>query len=122
MATALQARYRIDGMDCASCATKIDIAVRDEPRADAVAGLKALSDAGIKTVMLTGDNSRTAKGIGKALGIEVRADLLPQDKQRIVEELKVDDVDLQRKLDKPSPAFTRAERSARCWVELEELG
>ena len=64
------------------------IAVRDEPRADAVAGLKALTDAGIKTVMLTGDNSRTAKGIGKLLGIEVRADLLPQDKQRIVEELK----------------------------------
>ena len=64
------------------------MAVRDEPRADAVAGLKALNDAGIKTVMLTGDNSRTAKGIGKSLGIEVRADLLPQDKQRIVEELK----------------------------------
>ena len=64
------------------------IAVRDEPRADAVAGLKALTDAGVKTVMLTGDNSRTAKGIGKALGIEVRADLLPQDKQRIVGELQ----------------------------------
>ena len=66
------------------------IAVRDEPRADAVAGLKALTDAGIKTVMLTGDNSRTAKGIGKLLGIEVRADLLPQDKQRIVAELKAE--------------------------------
>ena len=64
------------------------IAVRDEPRADAIAGLKTLTDAGIKTVMLTGDNRRAAEGIGKALGIEVRADLLPQDKQRIVEELK----------------------------------
>ena len=64
------------------------IAVRDEPRADAIAGLKALTGAGVKTIMLTGDNSRTAKGIGKTLGIEVHADLLPLDKLRIVEELK----------------------------------
>jgi Cd2+/Zn2+-exporting ATPase len=64
------------------------IAMRDEPRADAKAGLKALTDAGIKTVMLTGDNRRTAEAIGKQLGIEVRAELLPQDKQRIVGELK----------------------------------
>ncbi|MFB9948570.1 heavy metal translocating P-type ATPase [Rhizobium puerariae] len=64
------------------------IAMRDEPRADAKAGLKALSDAGVKTVMLTGDNARTASAIGRELGIEVRAELLPQDKQRIVGELK----------------------------------
>ena len=64
------------------------IAVRDEPRPDAMAGLKSLTDAGIKIVMLTGDNSRTAKAIGKQLGIEVRADLLPEDKQKIIEELK----------------------------------
>jgi len=64
------------------------IAMRDEPRADAKAGLKALTDAGIKTLMLTGDNARTATAIGKQLGIEVRAELLPQDKQRIVGELK----------------------------------
>ena len=64
------------------------IAMRDEPRADAVLGLKALTDAGIKTVMLTGDNKRAADAIGKQLGMEVRAELLPQDKQRIVGELK----------------------------------
>lgn len=64
------------------------IAMRDEPRADAVAGLKALTDAGIKTVMLTGDNKRTATAIGSKLGIEVRAELMPEDKQRIVGELK----------------------------------
>lgn len=64
------------------------IAMRDEPRPDAQAGLKALTDVGIKTVMLTGDNKRTAVAIGKQLGIEVRAELLPEDKQRIVEELK----------------------------------
>ncbi|HEX5933705.1 MAG TPA: HAD-IC family P-type ATPase, partial [Pseudorhizobium sp.] len=64
------------------------IAMRDEPRADAVAGLKTLTDAGIKIIMLTGDNKRTATAIGAQLGIEVRAELMPEDKQRIVGELK----------------------------------
>ncbi len=64
------------------------IAMRDEPRPDAVEGLKMLTDAGIKTVMLTGDNQRTATAIGKQLGMEVRADLMPEDKQRIVGELQ----------------------------------
>jgi Cd2+/Zn2+-exporting ATPase len=64
------------------------IALRDEPRADAVEGLKALAAAGIKTVMLTGDNKRTADAIGRTLGIESRGELLPQDKQRIVGELQ----------------------------------
>ena len=64
------------------------IAMRDEPRPDAKSGLKALTDAGVKIVMLTGDNTRTATAIGKQLGIEVRAELMPEDKQRIVGELK----------------------------------
>ncbi len=65
------------------------LAMRDEPRPDAVDGLKALKGLGIKTVMLTGDNSRTAKAIGGQLGMDdIRAELLPQDKQRIVGELK----------------------------------
>jgi Zn2+/Cd2+-exporting ATPase len=64
------------------------IAMRDEARADAHAGLKALTDESVKIVMLTGDNSRTATAIGKELGIEVRAELMPEDKQRIVGELK----------------------------------
>jgi Cd2+/Zn2+-exporting ATPase len=64
------------------------IAMRDEPRADALAGLEALTNAGIRIVMLTGDNRRTAAAIGKQLGIEVRAELMPQDKQRIVGQLK----------------------------------
>ncbi len=38
--------------------------------------------------MLTGDNKRTATAIGAQLGIEVRAELMPEDKQRIVGELK----------------------------------
>lgn len=66
------------------------IAMRDEARADAVEGLKALTDKGIRTVMLTGDNARTATAVGAQLGIEVRAELMPEDKQRIVGELKRD--------------------------------
>ncbi|WP_343313031.1 heavy metal translocating P-type ATPase [Brucella sp. BE17] len=64
------------------------IAMRDEPRADAIAGLKTLNDAGIRTLMLTGDNSRTAEAVGRDIGIEVRAELLPEDKQRIVGDLR----------------------------------
>ncbi|HEV7344117.1 MAG TPA: heavy metal translocating P-type ATPase [Devosia sp.] len=63
-------------------------AMRDEARPDAIAGLKALQDAGIVTVMLTGDNRRTALAIGSALGVEVRAELMPEDKQRIVREMQ----------------------------------
>ncbi|SIQ39200.1 Cd2+/Zn2+-exporting ATPase [Rhizobium sp. RU20A] len=67
------------------------LAMRDEPRADAVEGLRALKALGIRTVMLTGDNRRTAKAIGTLLGMDdVRAELLPEDKQRIVRELKAE--------------------------------
>ena len=65
-------------------------AIRDEARPDAVAALKTLRDAGIETVMLTGDNKRTAAAIAKTLGIEARAELLPEDKQRIVRELQAE--------------------------------
>jgi Cd2+/Zn2+-exporting ATPase len=64
------------------------IAMRDEARPDAEAGLNALADSGVRIIMLTGDNDRTAQAIGKELAIEVRAELMPKDKQRIVGELK----------------------------------
>lgn len=64
------------------------IAMRDEPRPDAKAGLEALRSAGVDAVMLTGDNRRTAQAIAAGLGIEPRAELLPQDKQAIVRELQ----------------------------------
>jgi Cd2+/Zn2+-exporting ATPase len=64
------------------------IAMRDEPRPDAASGLRALRDAGIRILMLTGDNQRTATAIASSLGIEPRAELLPEDKQRIVRELQ----------------------------------
>lgn len=64
------------------------IAMRDEPREDAIAGIKALSEMGIPAMMLTGDNQRTANAIAAPLGIEPRAELMPEDKQRIVGELQ----------------------------------
>jgi Cd2+/Zn2+-exporting ATPase len=64
------------------------IAMRDEPRADAKAGIEALKQLGAEVIMLTGDNARTAKAIAAELGIEPRAELLPEDKQRIVSELR----------------------------------
>ncbi len=64
------------------------VAMRDEPRVDAAAGLRRLREAGMKTLMLTGDNVRTAEAVGRDLDVEVRAGLLPEDKQRIVGELR----------------------------------
>jgi len=64
------------------------IAMRDGPRADAKAGLAALAELNVSPIMLTGDNARAAKAVGGDLGIEVRAELLPQDKQRIIRELQ----------------------------------
>ncbi len=65
------------------------ISIRDQVRpvaADAVRELKAL---GLRIVMLTGDNRRTADAIAGELGLdEVHAELKPDDKVRLVEELK----------------------------------
>lgn len=64
------------------------IAMRDEARADARNGIDHLAAEGIGSLMLTGDNARTAGVVAGALGIEHRAELLPEDKQRIVRELQ----------------------------------
>ncbi|WP_104992267.1 heavy metal translocating P-type ATPase [Deinococcus sp. NW-56] len=64
------------------------IAIRDEPRPDAreaIAGLRAL---GVNTVMLTGDNARTGAAIAGDLGMDVQAELLPEDKLRVIAALK----------------------------------
>ena len=56
------------------------IALRDEPREDAVSGVARLNALGIRTVMLTGDNRRTADAIAGDLGLEAKAELLPDAK------------------------------------------
>ncbi|MGV2017223.1 heavy metal translocating P-type ATPase [Agrobacterium sp. 22-223-1] len=60
-------------------------AMRDEPRKDAAEGVKALKEMGISSLMLSGDNARTARAIGNKLGLEARGELLPQNK---VEEIR----------------------------------
>lgn len=63
------------------------IGIRDEPKPEAAQAVAILSAMGISTVMLTGDNSRTAAALARQLGIsDVRAELLPADKAQIIEE------------------------------------
>lgn len=65
------------------------LAIRDEIRPEAKDALQALREAGIEHfIMLTGDNQRTANAIARELGIDdVRAELKPDDKARIVKAL-----------------------------------
>ena len=64
------------------------IALRDEPREDARIGIARLKSLGIRTVMLTGDNQRTAAAVAEALALEARAELLPSDKLAAIAALK----------------------------------
>ena len=63
------------------------IALRDEPRPDAAEAVARLRDMGVSPVMLTGDNGRTASAIAGGLGIEHRAELMPEDKVAAVREM-----------------------------------
>jgi Zn2+/Cd2+-exporting ATPase len=56
------------------------IALRDEPRADAVDAVRQLRSMGITPVVLTGDNPRTAAAIAGGMGLEFRAEMMPEDK------------------------------------------
>jgi len=60
------------------------IALRDEPRPDAAEGIARLRALGIRPVMLSGDNARTAGAIGAALGLESRGELLPNAKLEVI--------------------------------------
>ncbi|ELT51244.1 heavy metal translocating P-type ATPase [Brucella intermedia] len=64
------------------------IALRDEPREDAIEGVKRLVDRGVRALMLTGDNQRTADAIAGHLGLEARAELLPDAKLAEIGRLK----------------------------------
>lgn len=64
------------------------IGVRDELRPEAAEAVAALGAAGVGTIMLTGDNERTARALADQAGIrDVRAEQLPQDKASAVEGL-----------------------------------
>lgn len=64
------------------------VALRDEPRQDAQEGVAELKAMGVRSVMLTGDNRLTAQAIAGHLGMEWEAELLPQDKLRLIDEMK----------------------------------
>jgi Cu+-exporting ATPase len=67
------------------------IAIADPIKATTRAALDNLRADGIHVVMLTGDNKTTAQAVGKQLGIDdVEADVLPEDKNRIVKKLRAD--------------------------------
>ncbi len=64
------------------------IALADTPRPEAEASLKALKQIGIRTMLLTGDNAQTAAHIAAILGIdEVKAEMRPEDKVAVIQEL-----------------------------------
>lgn len=64
------------------------LALRDEPRRDAQEGVARLKAMGVRPVMLTGDNRLTAQAIAGRLGMDYEAELLPQDKLRLINEMK----------------------------------
>lgn len=66
------------------------IAVADTVRETSVEAIKELHVLGVRTLMLTGDNDRTAKAIALQVGIDdARGDLLPEDKLEIITALSV---------------------------------
>jgi len=65
------------------------VAVADTVKESAKAGVEALKKLGIKVVMITGDNPRTAQAIGGALGIdEILAEVLPDQKENEIRKLQ----------------------------------
>ena len=65
------------------------VAVADVMKSDSAQAVKELQNMGIRVVMLTGDNPRTAKAIGDQAGVDrVIAGVLPDGKEKVVRELK----------------------------------
>ncbi|GAB4359347.1 MAG: heavy metal translocating P-type ATPase [Oricola sp.] len=64
------------------------VAVADPVKPTTAAAIKTLHEAGLRVIMATGDNERTAKAVAGQLGIDdVRAGVLPEGKKTLVEEL-----------------------------------
>jgi Cu+-exporting ATPase len=66
------------------------IGIADPIKATTPEALKALRDAGIRVIMLTGDNRVTAEAVGRRLGLaDVEADVLPDEKSAVVARLRL---------------------------------
>ncbi len=64
------------------------IAVADTVKGDSASAVKELQNMGIRVVMLTGDNKRTAEAIGKQVGVDlVISDVLPDGKEAVIRQL-----------------------------------
>ena len=67
------------------------IGVMDPIKETTISAIRSLKQLGIKIVMVTGDNQRTAEAIGKKVGVDqVMADVLPQKKAEIVKALQAE--------------------------------
>lgn len=66
------------------------IASRDETREDARHAIAALSSLGVWSLMLSGDNQRTATAIASALGMKAEGELMPSDKLARIDALKAE--------------------------------
>ena len=65
------------------------IAIADPIKPTTAGAVRALTEAGVGVVMLTGDNRTTAEAVARKLGIaEIEAEVLPQDKGKVVERLR----------------------------------
>jgi P-type Cu+ transporter len=65
------------------------IAVTDPVKSGSLKAIQAMKELGLNVVLLTGDNRRTAEAVGRQLGgIQVIAEVLPQDKERHIAELQ----------------------------------
>src|SRR6185503_16910852 len=63
-------------------------AIADPVKPTAAQAVRALQAEGVRLVMMTGDNRATAEAVARSLGIDdVRAEVLPQDKAAVVEQL-----------------------------------
>ena len=86
------------------------IAVADVMKEDSAEAIRELKEMGIRVVMLTGDNERTAKAIGEQAGVdEVIAGVLPDGKEAVVRKLrKKGEVAMVGDGINDAPALTRA--------------
>lgn len=67
------------------------LAVSDVIKASTKEAIEMLHKEGVRILMLTGDNKTTARAVGTTLGIdEVEAEVLPEDKNRIIKRLQAD--------------------------------
>ena len=67
------------------------VAVADTPKPTSAAAVRQFREMGIDVVMLTGDNQRTAQAVGRSLGVDhVIAEVLPQDKEKVVASLQAE--------------------------------